>query len=186
MLAGLAGVVALVALFVPIPTPKPSPTASSAPPGPAAPAIPKPEDVAVKPEDWKALAATLESLREKPPEKPEVADSGEKEPEIPETPTQPIIQPLAWKYRGFIQEPDRLVALVMLDSVQRFLVQGQDVPDPEEPGTMIRVVSVSTQELVVSRGGRDEKIPLESAQVSAEPATRSRPDSRFGPRGARP
>ncbi len=185
-LAGAAGVAALFALFVPIPAPEAKAPPSAPTPGPAADADTKPEDVVVKPEDWKALAALLENLREKPPEQPAVVETDTKEDDLPLPPPIPVPQPLAWKYRGFIQEPDRLVALVLVDGAQRFMVEGQVIADSDDPDSKITLVAVSPTQLVVNRGGREEKIAYEPAQTSAEPAPRGRMDPRLNPRGMRP
>lgn len=142
----------------------------------------KPEDTLVKPEDWSSLAAGLEALREKAPEiAPPLGGTTEPNGVPPGPPQPPPTPPLAWKYRGFIQEPGRLVALVQINASQRFLVEGQLLPDDSSPGgSGIRVLTISRSLLIVDRNGKNEEIALEHAGTEANLERRLGPTSRRG------
>ncbi len=147
-----------------------------------------------KPADWTIIEATLAKMRPEPPEigKPP-------EPPTPSEGDEPDTgRELDWLYAGSIIHDALRVAQVRMgpEQVERFLFEGDVVPDPEDPeGRGIRIVSVDPSTLIVHWLEKDHELKLgepgagviEVAAAAEEPApqrprspmiynNRSRPD----------
>ncbi len=143
--------------------PKPPGAPISKPmPGAGLPRLAPPEPPEV---DWTVLAQNLSQIREPVVEPETVAD-------IPDTPrpeNDPGMHPitpqftLSWQYEGYVQEADRIIALVRIGGDQRFVFPGTEVVDPSIPihgKATIKLIEPDT--LTVTVGDRDIEIARET------------------------
>jgi hypothetical protein len=180
----------VAALFAPIPFLKPpevSPAADSTI-GPAP--RPTPTVKPIVPEDWSRLAESLSKLRE-PLTQAEIERvvKGEESPPVePVADTGPVHQPLRWRYIGYITEPDRVAALVLMnDSDQRLIYAGDTFKDSTDPENLdITIISVTETEITIERAGRHERFQLNQAQSEPPSATSPLRPPPTTPRGAPP
>lgn len=130
--------------------------------------------------DWAGLAQALDRLRE-PIDPTKVAD----EDEPGEPPGEPPLSPplaINWQYEGYVAEGDRLIALVRIESVQRFVFPDQEVQDPSIPGyARATIKSIEPDRLVVMVGDHEIVIPRTSQSetntlLRAQPPTAGRID----------
>lgn len=182
------GVVALVA---PMPFLRPPQVAPGADTGITITPRPRPTVKPIVPEDWSSLAESFAKLRE-PLTQAEIETVIHGTLPTP-TETQPepgpMHQPLRWRYLGFIAEPERVAALVLMNDVdQRLLYAGQTLKDESDPEQLdITIVSVTESEIVIERDGQQERFRLNHiAAESAADTSPLRQSPNASPRGAQP
>mgnify|MGYP001462184143 CR=1 FL=1 len=169
------GVVALVA---PMPFLRPPQVDPGAATGINITPRPRPTVKPIVPEDWSSLAESFSKLRE-PLTAEQLKDIVQGT--TPEQPVEtqpepgPVRQPLRWRYLGFIAEPERVAALVLMnDTDQRLLYAGQTLTDDADPEQLeITIVSVTDTEIVIEREGQRERFRL--SQIAAESPSETSP-----------
>lgn len=169
MAAGAMGVAAL-ALVVPIPTPTKPVIAPVEAPKPADPA-PAPADETATGESWSALVEPLAKLTDKFEEQPVAAPT--EEPTESAEPVQPQQQsslpPLSWRYKGSIQGPGSMAALVVTGSGSRLVFVGMRLLDETDPGGPgISVKEITSEAVVLDRRGQDVSLPFEPREPTSE------------------
>lgn len=99
---------------------------------------------------WPLLASKLNDLRE--PWKGGPTDITK--------PTEVVPAPrLAWEYIGFVEGGGIRSAVVVINSQQRFVMEGERVSDPSWPNAEITVKSIDIERIKVSSNGSEETIP---------------------------
>lgn len=180
----------IVALVAPLPFLKPpqqvADASSSLAPGPR----PKPTVKPIEPQDWSKLEAPLLSLRE-PLTQAEIETGVHGTQPVavePEPDPGPAHHTLRWRYIGFISEPDRVAALVLMnDADQRLLYAGQTLRDSFDPeDKTITVVSVTESEIVVERAGRTERFQMHTPPDEPASATSPLRPTQTPPRNGTP
>ncbi|MDX2115087.1 MAG: hypothetical protein SFZ24_05625 [Planctomycetota bacterium] len=153
-----------VAWLVPMPGPPSAGSAGSAAPFPPPPPPKKaeiPPEAVITPEPWTQLAGTLDQLTEKSP----VAEAQPAETAAPEAAAQaaPVgLVPLGWQYRGQIQGPGGIAALIMKRDRLQFIFKGQRlVDDTDQAGPLIVVKEITPEAVVIDRRGQEERIAYE-------------------------
>jgi hypothetical protein len=138
------------------PTP-PQPPAPKPLPGNAPAILTPPEPPQV---DWAALARNLDRLRAPDPVVTESEATGQLL-----TPDQPLDEPpppmtlASWQYEGHVQEADRIIALVRIAAVQRFVFVDQEIKDPSIPGSGLAVIrSIDPERIMVEVNGREFEV----------------------------
>lgn len=172
ILAALALALGVVALVAPMPflrTPEPPPSTLLIPQPRAIPEV-KP----VVPNDWTELASPLSQLRDPIPELATAEPEQPKEdvqPSEGQAPAASTLPPLRWRYLGWIQEPHRIAALILMnDTQQRIIYAGQTVRDEfDTSGHEIQVVSINESEIVVRRDVHEERFRREPQSEAADP-----------------
>ena len=133
----------------------PTPPTAKPMPRPKAPelVLPTPPEI-----DWNALTGALDALRTRAPEaSPEQVIATE--PDREAAPLPPGIF-AAWQYEGYIQEGDRMFALVRIATEQRFLFPDQEFTHPTIPGNApVRIKSIAPEQIVVEHNSREYTIP---------------------------
>ncbi len=153
-----------VVLFAPMPFLR-APEATSARPSliPNPEPRTKPRPPLLVPEEWSDLAPRLAKLRDTPAPTDLASRTPDTQPTTTTDTEAPTLGPapllLRWRYLGWIQEPDRMAALVLMnDTTQRFFYPGQEVvDDTDSESSPIRILSISENELVISRAGVEER-----------------------------
>lgn len=147
----LAGVAAGLVFVIPMPFLKPE-TPVITPPTP--PAAPPAEEKPFIPETppWAELAGPLTALREPPPAIDPATGSATPDATVAEAPP-PAVE-LNWRYVGKITEPTRVIAVLMVDTNQKIVAQGDWIDDPNNPGTKVEVVGVDGDKVAVDYKGR--------------------------------
>lgn len=169
---------ALAAWFAPIPMLRPpaGPAPRAIEPPPLSDTIPAPDDSPKEPPaPWLSLASALDALTDKTPTSALVeSDSKPAEESPPPQVVKPVVQPLGWRYRGTIDGPGSRAALIQFpDHRSRFVFVGQRLPDVINPGAAPIIVRQITDDAVVlDRGGREERLPLEKSELASPLADR--------------
>jgi hypothetical protein len=138
----------------PLPPPARKPMPGQAPPVITAPAPPT--------VDWTALAQHLEALRT--PDATIATDEANGELLTPNQPSEPIAPPppmelASWQYEGHVRDGDRLIALVRIAAVQRFVFVDQEIKDPSIPGAGVATIkSIDEDRILVVVDGRELEV----------------------------
>lgn len=178
ILALLALGLALAAWLAPIPFLRPpvAPAPRAIEPPARSDTSPAPDDSPKEPPaPWLALASALDALTDQTPTST-LAESDSKpvdEPPQPQ-PVTPNLPPLGWRYKGTIDGPGSRAALIVFpDNRSRFVFVGQHLPDAINPGASPIIVRQITDDAVVlDRGGREERLPLEKSELASPLADR--------------
>lgn len=137
-----------------LPPPARKPMPGQAPPVITAPTPPK--------IDWTALAQNLEALRTPDPVIAEhEANGGVLTPDQPPDPVAPPppMELASWQYEGHVRDADRMIALVRIAAVQRFVFVDQEIKDPSIPGGGVATIrSIDEERIVVVVDGREFEV----------------------------
>ncbi|MGP1345319.1 MAG: hypothetical protein ACTS3F_01445 [Phycisphaerales bacterium] len=108
------------------------------------------------------LPSRLDALREPPPA-PVVVEEG---PDLPVdeedvAPAPPPVITLDWEYQGSVVAGDTRAAMMRIGDRQRFVFEGDFVPDPENPtDSPIEILAITPTMVVASKKGVEIRIPL--------------------------
>jgi hypothetical protein len=169
MAAGAVGF-AVLAMVIPIPAPSKPDIAPPEAPSAAAPAAAAPE--AAKPvESWAELGESLGKLTDKVAETAVATNQPEetKAAEPAAQPQQSALPPLSWRYKGTIQGPGSIAALVITATGSRLLFVGMrlsDEHDPAGPGVVVK--EITSEAVVLDRRGMDVSLPFEPREPTTE------------------
>ncbi len=155
--------------------PRPAaPPASKPMPGVKPPTIEPPAVVEV---DWTTLIQKLGTVREPITDVADTENPGGDHGIANPPPPVPTGLSLNWQYEGYVAEGDRLIALVRIQSIQRFVFLDQEIVDPSIPGYgRATVMKIEPERLVVNVGGAEVEVKRTSQGqtnelIRAQPST---------------
>lgn len=182
------GALALVGAAFIVPMPKATAPVLVAPEPPAPAPTTTPENAAAPVDPWSSLGETLAKLTDPPVEvTPEQTPEAQvAQSTAPAAIPQPMLPPLSWRYKGTLEGPGSVAALIMTPSGTRIVFEGMSLSDDADPsGPAITIKSISLQEMVVDRRGQDVTVPFEPPEDRNELTRRFRAEQMGQTGGAR-
>lgn len=124
------------------------------------------------PPPWVDLAPAFTALREPPIEIESPVDPGTPA-GVQTAESAPPVQ-LNWRYIGYIEEPRRLVGVLMVDAAQHLVAPGETIRDPNQPeGKPVTITGVAPDKLTIDYHGRAMDFPLSKAESVLQPGVES-------------
>jgi hypothetical protein len=182
------GALALVAAAFIVPMPKATAPVLVAPEPPAPAPTTTAGETAAPVDPWSSLTDTLAKLTDPPVETAptETPEAQVAEASTPAAVPQPMLPPLSWRYKGTLEGPGSVAALIMTPSGSRIVFEGMSLSDDADPsGPGVTIKSISLQEMVVDRRGQDVTVPFEPPEDRNELTRRFRAEQTGQLGGAR-